>query len=278
MIMITKLTNVIPEKNIIILSPHYDDVLLVFGGYLNSLVTNRLIKKKKIHIISIFSFSNYLTRDDEGNKDISVTRVQHVTGIRLVEEIDCMNNLIGQENYSYEIEGENECLLRNKLPKFKGPIEFLSGDKDSFNEEDWLVYERLKREACKWLNVKDTAILLPLGVKEHIDHIVIREAVMDAKKELGINMHAVIYFGEDQPYTGLADKHDHDKAQAFLNELTLNSINYCIDEKRKSEMAMKYYPSQAEDSYREGVLKRSLQLQKKYGTDTGVERMYRLQN
>ena len=39
---------------------------------------------------------------------------------------------------------------------------------------------------------------------------------------------------------------------------------------------MKYYVSQAEESYKEGVLKRAQQLQEEYGTSTGVERMYRL--
>ncbi len=275
--MITPINKVVPEKNIIILSPHYDDVPLIFGGYLDSLVASQLINGKRIRIISVFSYSNYITGDDEGNKDVSLKRVQYVTGIRLVEDLKCLDDLIGHGNYTYEIEGENECLLRQKEAKFDGPIEFLSGDKDSFEEADWQVYERIKRDAHEWLISEDTAILLPLGVKEHIDHIVLREAVMDAKKELGHRTIAVIYFGEDQPYTGLADQKDWDKAKAFLNELAIRQINYCIDEKRKADLAMKYYVSQAEECYKEGVLNRADQLKQKYRVDNGVERIFRLE-
>ena len=274
--MITPIEKVISEKNIIILSPHYDDVPLIFGGYLDSLVKSQLIHTKNLRIIQIFSFSNFMTRDDEGNKDISMKRVEYVTGIRLIEDTKCLNDLIGHGNYSYEIKGENECLLRQKEAIFEGPIEFLSGDKDSFEEKDWHVYERLKKNAHEWLISEDTAILLPLGVKEHIDHIVLREAVMDAKMELDHKTNAIIYFGEDQPYTGLADSSDWDKAKAFLNELPVTPLNYCIDEMRKADLSMKYYASQAEESYRNGVLSRADQLKQKYGSDTGVERMYRL--
>ena len=230
--MITEIDKVIPEKNIIILSPHYDDVPLTFGGYLDALVKNGLTGTKKIRIVNVFSFSNFMTGDDEGNNDVSVIRVQHVTGIRIMEDMDCMNDLMGKGNYTYEIVGENECLLRQKAAIFEGPIEFLSGDRETFEEEDWIVYGRLKKRAHEWLSLEDTAVLIPMGVKEHIDHMVLREAVMDAKKELGQEMKAVIYFGEDQPYTGLADHNDWSKAKAFVSAWPVADINYVIDEKR----------------------------------------------
>jgi hypothetical protein len=274
--MITKIENVVPEKNIIVLSPHYDDVPLTFGGYLDSINKHRFLQTKKIRIVSVFSFSNFMTRDDDGNKDISKKRIQYVTGIRIMEDIECMDELIGRENYTYEIKGENECLLRQKEAIFDGPIEFLSGNKDSFEEQDWQVYHRLKTYAHVWLTSEDTAVFLPLGMKEHIDHIVLREAVMDARDELGSGMKSILYLGEDQPYTGLADDGDWGKAMAFLKGLSHTSLNYCIDEKRKADLAMKYYVSQAEDSYKEGVLKRAAQLQQKFKVDCGVERMYRL--
>ena len=48
------ISDVVTENNIIILSPHYDDVVLTFGGYLDALVSNQLIHTKNIHIIQIF--------------------------------------------------------------------------------------------------------------------------------------------------------------------------------------------------------------------------------
>ncbi len=274
--MIRQINDVVTEKNIIILSPHYDDVILIFGGYLDALVANQLIHTKNIHIIQIFSRTNYQARDDVGNKDHSLKRIQYATGIRLLEDLNCLDDLIGHGNYSYELKAERECVVRQKGLKSDEAFEFPQGSKDDFDSEDRQIYDRIKKHACKWLISEECAILLPLGVKEHIDHIILREAVMDAKNELAHNTNAVVCFGEDQPYTGLADKNDWDKASAFLNEMPVIKINYSIDEERKSNLVMKHYPSQVEESYREGILNRAAQLKQKYGTDTGVERLYQI--
>lgn len=44
-----------------------------------------------------------------------------------------------------------------------------------------------------------------------------------------------------------------------------------MDEKRKADLAMTYYASQAEDKYREGVLKGAAQLLQILKPETGVE-------
>lgn len=274
--MISPVRDVVKEKNIIILSPHYDDVPLTFGGYLDAMVTNRFIRTKNIQIIQIFSRSNYQAHDADGNKDLSLKRVQHATGIRLLEDLNCLDDLIGHGNYSYELIAEKECVLRQKGFKPGEAFEFPRGTRDDFNEEDQQIYNRIKKRAYHWLQREETALLIPLGVKEHIDHILLREAVIDARKELAHEVKATLCFGEDQPYSGLADINDWDGAETFLKGIPVVSINYCIDEKRKSDMVMKHYTSQVEESYREGVLNRSAQLQEELGTETGVERIYRL--
>ena len=71
-----------------------------------------------------------------------------------------------------------------------------------------LIYVNTK--AHEWLTLKDEAILLPMGMKEHINHIVLHEAVLDARNELKQEANATVYLGEDQPYTGLADTNDWD--------------------------------------------------------------------
>lgn len=273
--MITPITEVVPEKHIIILSPHYDDVPLTFGGYLDALVKNQLIQTKKIRIVHIFSRSNYQTHDDQGNKDLSLRRVQYATGIRLLEDLNCLDDLIGHENYIYEIKAEPECFVRGKKLKFEGEFEFLPGDKDSFDNNDWQTYNHIKRYAQEWLTQEDTAVLLPMAMREHIDHTILREAVMDTRDELAIKATSILYLGEDQPYTGLADSNDWDKVKVSLNRSPHTQINYCIDESRKINVVLNHYPTQVEDSYKKGVLNRAVQLQQKYGTDTGVERIYR---
>jgi hypothetical protein len=73
--MIEHISRVVTEKNIIIISPHYDDVPLIFEDLLNMLGKNQLIHEKKIRIIQIFSISNYQNCDDAGNRDLSPKRV-----------------------------------------------------------------------------------------------------------------------------------------------------------------------------------------------------------
>lgn len=276
--MIKHIQKVVPEKNIFILSPHYDDVVLTFGGYLHGLVTNRLIHTKNIRIIHVFSRSNYQLRDDEGNTEQSLERIQYATGIRLLEDLNCLDELIGHGNFTYELLAEKECMLRQKSWKEGEVFEFPHGTKADFNAEDWQIYEQIKKQGMKWLTSEDTALLLPLGIKEHIDHVLLREALMDARDEMGQRAHAAICFGEDQPYAGLASRTDWQKAEAFLSMLPALQIDYQVDAAQKSDLVMRHYPSQVEESYREGVLIRAGQLQKENGAGTGMERMYRLQD
>jgi len=275
--MITAINKVVTEKNIIILSPHYDDVPLIFGGYLAALVANQLISGKNIRIINIFSRSNYLSFDDEGNKDISLKRIQHVMGIRILEDLKCLDDLIGHENYSYEIKAEPESLVREKKLISDGVFEYLPGDRENFDKNDWQSHKRIKEYAKEWLTLEDTAVLLPMGIKEHVDHVLLREAVIDTRKELRDKATSTIYFGEDLPYAGLANKNDWDKIDTFFSGLTPKSINYVIDEHLKINLVIASYPTQIEDSYKEGTLKRAAKLKQKYGTNTGVERIYKLE-
>lgn len=270
------ISEVIPEKNIILLSPHYDDVPLTFGGYLNGLSKNGLIKIKNIRIVQIFSRSNYQARDEKGNKDTSLQRVQYATGIRLLEDLNCLDDLLGHGNYNYELKAENECVFRQKAWKAGEKFEFPQGNRENFDSEDWQIYDNIKKYAYEWLMQQDTALLLPLCVKEHIDHVILREAVLTVREELKNQAKAVIYFGEDQPYTGLATKNDWDKAEEFLQGQVVERIDYLIDENRKIDVIWKHYPTQVEESYREGIINRANQLKQARKATSGVERLYRI--
>ena len=65
------------------------------------------------------------------------------------------------------------------------------------------------------------------------------------------------------------------KLEASLNALSVERIDYRIDENRKANLVWEYYQTQVEESYREGILNRSAQLNHEYGINTGVERVYR---
>ena len=106
--------DVIQEKNIICVSPHYDDFLFFLGGYLLEMKARGLLDTKKIINISVFSRSNYQERDVEGNKDQSLKRVQYATGIRIIEDLECLDALLGPHNYKYRVMGEEESQVRGK--------------------------------------------------------------------------------------------------------------------------------------------------------------------
>lgn len=268
--------DIIVEKNIIILAPHYDDVLLTFGGYLDNLVRNNLLETKNLHVILVFSRSNYQARDDVGNMDLSLGRIKYATGIRLLEDLDCLDELLGFGNYTYHLKAERECVLRQKSWKPGEAFEFPQGTKDDFEDEEWQIYNRVRKYARELMMAENTALLIPLCIKEHIDHVIVRDAVMEVLDEPGEGRNAVVYIGEDQPYAGLADREDWKKAKSFLENIETETIDYSIDVMRKSELLFKHYTSQVEESYRRGVLDRAKQLKTENNNDSAMERIYRI--
>ncbi len=270
----TDIQKIIPETNIIVISPHYDDVPLTFGGLLDQMKEKGLSEKKNVRVINVFSKSNYQARDVAGNNDRSGARVQFATGVRLMEDLACLDDLLGSGKYTHELCGEFECVFRAKPWKSGEKFEFPQGNRTTFDGADSEIFERIKIRAEALLSIKDTAILLPLGVKEHIDHVIVREAFLDAGKILGRAASAHIYFGEDQPYAGLASESDWDKANLLIGLLNLRPIDYCINIDRKAALVMRHYPSQVEESYREGLLARSGQLSQICHMNCGVERIY----
>ena len=270
-----KVAQVIPESQIIILCPHYDDVPLTFGGYLGALQAAGLVQTKRIHIVHVFSRSTYQNRDVVGNADKSLKRIQFATGIRLLEDLNYLDAVLGHGHYTYELLAERECVLRGKGWKPGEKFEFPHGNQDSFNHEDWEIYRRLTKNFSTWLAQPDTAVLTLLGVKEHIDHVMVRDALIAARRKLGRQARATIYFGEEEPYTGLADDQDMQLAQKLVRKLGLQPRDYAIDAQRKIALITKHYPTQVEASYRRGVLGRAAQLKKLTGAGCGVERIYR---
>jgi hypothetical protein len=274
--MTVSIKDIITEKNVIILSPHYDDVLLTFGGYLDNLVRSDLLKTKILHIVHMFSRSNYQARDDAGNMDFSLDRIKYATGIRLLEDLDCLDELLGFGNYTYQLKAERECVLRHTSWKPGEAFEFPQGTKEDFRDEEWQIYDRVRRYARELLAAADTALLIPLCIKEHIDHVIVRDAVMEAYNEPGARRNAAVYIGEDQPYAGLADRKDWEKATSFLDTVQTEVIDYDIDVLRKSELLFRHYTSQVEESYRSGVLNRAEQLKSENNSDSAMERIYRI--
>lgn len=265
--------DVIPERNIVIFSPHFDDVLFMLGGYINELKNAQLLNTKKFHIVIIFSRSNYLAGTGEGNFDNSLERIKLATGKRLLEDQDCNDELLGRFNYTYELFGENECFTRGK--NFAdSEMEFPHGTFDDFNSDDIEIFRRMKKRIAEWSIFEDIALVFPIAFKEHIDHFIVREAAIAVANETGVKRKASFYFQEDKPYGGIADSTERSRINNFIKENTLEDRTYTFDPQIVINLAFKHYISQVEEVYRTGINERSRVLKEEMKTEKPCDRIY----
>lgn len=266
------IADIIPEKNIIILSPHYDDVLFMLGGYILNLKKAGLLDTKSFNVKLIFSRSNYQVGEGNANFDPSLKRVQYATGIRLLEDQNCNDELFGDFGYSYELLGEKECFVRGK-PITEGEMEFPHGMYEDFDKNDTVVFERMKQRFEKYAMLTDTAIIIPMAIREHIDHFITREAAISVAKKLGANAKAKFYFQEDKPYGGIATETELERIEEFISSNQLQSKWYSYDPEAIVDLAFKHFVSQVEEVYKTGVRNRADFWKTKLGHSQGVDRI-----
>lgn len=270
---ITAISEVIPETNIVFFSPHYDDFLFMLGGYVNELKRNNLLSTKNFHINIIFSRSNYLAGTGKNNFDTSLDRIKLATGKRLLEDQECINALLGEFNYRYQLFGEGECFTRGKSMA-DSEMEFPHGMYDDFDEKDKSIFERMKVRIRVLAKLTDTALIFPTAFKEHIDHFIVREAAIEVAKEMGTSANATFYFQEDKPYGGIATDIEKERIDHFIKEHKLQSRSYHYDPESMIDLAFTYYISQVEEVYKTGIRNRSKLLQELLHADYPCDRIY----
>jgi len=270
---IAPINEVFPESNIVFFSPHYDDFLFMLGGYVNELKKNNLLSTKHFHINIIFSRSNYLAGTGKNNFDPSLDRVKLATGKRLLEDQECINDLLGEFNYRYELLGEDECFTRGKSMA-DSEMEFPHGMYEDFNELDKDIFERMKERVRLWSKCEDTALVFPVAFKEHIDHFITREAAMEVAKELGSSANAAFYFQEDKPYGGIATHIEKERIDRFIHEHKLQSRTYYYDPEKIIDLAFTHFISQVEEVYKSGIRNRATYLQESLNVEQPCDRIY----
>lgn len=275
----TKIKDVIPEKNIICISPHYDDFLFFLGGYILELQKKGLFEQKTFTNVSTFSRSNYQERDSQGNKDQSLKRIQYASGIRFIEDLECLDVLLGAHNYFYRVMGEEESQVRGKiLNEGEGEMEMAFGSYENMDEHDEAILERMQKVLAEYMKEEDTAIILPLSMKGHIDHFIVREAGICAAREAGLDCKATVYFAEDKPYAGMMDEYESKINDDFIKENDLADKAFAHHPKTILKLAFKHYPSQVDEVYRTGIYKRSHDLKKFYNVSCECDRIYQYNN
>jgi hypothetical protein len=270
-----KIQDVIPQKNMVIFSPHFDDVLFILGGYLLELKASGFFGEKNFHILLLFSRSNYQVGSGAGNTDTSLERIKLATGNRVIEDAGCLDQLLGEHNYRYELLGERECLLRSKQLAQTG-LEFPHGMYRDFQEDDWQIFGRMQKLVERWAAQEDTALVFPLAIKEHIDHFIIREAAITTARMLGEQARAKFYFQEDKPYAGLQTPEDEARIHQFVEQNHLERFLYRSHPDEIIELGFQHYLSQVEDIYRTGIRQRSEQLMAQFHLTEACDQIFRL--
>lgn len=270
-----KIERVIPEKKILCVSPHYDDFLFFLGAYVLEMKKSNLLDTKEFTNISVFSRSNYQERDIEGNRDQSLQRVQYATGIRLIEDLECLDYLLGAHNYVYRVLGENESQVRGKLlNEGEGEMEMAFGSYETLDEGDFSILERLKDSLSQSAMQEDTAIVLPLSMKGHIDHFIVREAGVYALNQP--TSKAAFYFAEDKPYAGLMNEEESAVNDDFIKKMRLTDKTFAYQPEEILRIAYRFYPSQVDRVYDEGIRNRASQLRQQYDRNIDCDRLYQV--
>jgi hypothetical protein len=264
----------IPERRIVVLGPHFDDIPCMLGGWLLAMRDRGALSDRELRFIVVFSRSNYTVRAGEANYDASPERIRFATGTRVMEDNAGLDELVGAHRYRYELGLEDECLVRGgKLsdPEFEYP----HGTYEDFDETDWAILARVEARVASLLAEPDTAIVAPAAYREHKDHFIVREAARRAYAAASMSARpaARLYFQEDKPYAGLADAEERTRVDSFIAEDCLEGILYAVESEKVADLIERNYPSQFEDIYRKGIVGRGMALAAECGVDGRVDRV-----
>jgi hypothetical protein len=235
---------------------------------------NGLLDTKRFTNISVFSRSNYQERDIEGNRDQSLKRVQYATGIRFIEDLEALDAMLGPHHYIYRVMGENESQVRGKVfNESEGEMEMAFGSLETMDDKDHEVCVRMVECIAELARQEDTALVLPLSMKGHIDHFIVHYAGEQVMNRPGNK--ATFYFAEDKPYAGLMNQEESAIVEAFIDKYGLADRAFQFDPERVLKLAYRHYPSQVDKIYDEGVGARVKQLKALYGMDVSIDRIYK---
>ena len=252
---LTPIAQVIPQRDIVVFAPHFDDTLFMLGGYIGALREAGALQEKRFHILLLFGRSNYLAGSGAGNFDTGLPRVKLATGHRIIEDMECLDALLGSMCYRYELLGERECFTRGKAFA-DSEMEFPHGMYTDFTAEDEQIFARMQSRVRAWADRPDTALVFPLAIKEHIDHFIVREAGARVLAERP-GWPATFYFQEDKPYGGIADDAELARTQTFIRTHELRERLYACDPERVIALAFAHYLSQVEPVYKTGIRQRA---------------------
>ncbi|MBD8513730.1 PIG-L family deacetylase [Photobacterium sp. 2_MG-2023] len=237
------------QHNLYFLSPHPDDILLTFGGLINKLSKEGTLAQKTNVTEVYFSLSNYTTNH---LNELTNKRVFDVSTMRYKEDFEAHMKMFTQwDHFRYKTAGFYDAPLR----KYEGSPTAGGGPAGTFTDfrqDEIGIYERIAADVTPILKQDNCAAFVLLANGSHIDHFIVREAVMKAAHDLGAEAKCQIYFGEDQPYTGSNPDNAMDEVNSIQARLPANSITpmtFWIDKQHKIDAFKEFYLSQYDLGY-----------------------------
>ena len=241
----------------VVLAPHYDDFILSLGGLADSWQKNKV----GVEDVIIFSQTDFVSSDWLKNHQNLSKNITEISALRYQEELKVAEKL-GQVEITKL--GFLDAWLRN----FK---KIISGvDPLEFNDRDKEIISQLSEPINFWLGQK-IQLFVPLAIRFHQDHYLVREALMMALKTFEKPM-AEIFFYEDLPYADTGNR-EWRPITSFIKKNKLIPLTYPINLKNKLAL-IDYYPSQINKAFYNGVINRSLKLALKSLTFRPSERIY----
>ncbi len=236
--------HIIFPKNLLFVSPHCDDTLLTFFGLIEN---HGGFTDHNIQSLLIFSRSQWITKDPN-NTDLSLERINRVSTQRSLEETEAINSLF-KNRARMESYGYPDAPIR----LYKGPATAGGGpwgDFSTFGTQETEIYHKLISLFKNKLQIPESALFVLMSNGSHIDHFIVREAVITAANSLGNKARCKIYFGADQPYTGANPEQAVEQILYLQQRLKLQKISYKINYHNKIDAFATYYKSQCSDEYK----------------------------
>lgn len=236
-----------------IVSPHHDDALLVFSGYISSL--NLANENDEIIVDVMFGASNYSTNHHDV---LTNERVLTITKNRYSEDYDALTDLFTSwDKFKFRSYGYYDAPLRKYAGDQTaggGP----GGTFKNFRQSEIKTFNSMVDNFTTILKSDNCTLLVPIANGTHIDHFMTKEAVITAAYKLGNEAKCKIMFGQDQPYTDANPQESDIEIEALRDRLPLNSISeefYDIPlepgttETIKLNKFKKYYVTQYDQGY-----------------------------
>lgn len=215
-----------------ILSPHIDDAAFSLACF----ILQKSDESVPIEITTCFSISDYLANGNGSNL------LEEVVRIRKAEDRDFSRQLKPSVKFNYldlddaPLRGYQKC-----------------GFQDRFSEAD----QRQITSLQAYLKSKDSPIIVPLGLGNHVDHIICQHAAETVQNR-------IFAFYEDLPYAGrIPEAEILERVEYIQNSSRLRLTPFIVGASyiHRKEQLCSLYPSQLKDWYLEKILHQLNRLQ-----------------